>query len=74
VPQPVLSFFTCGHDASRNLVSQDEGKRMSRRHTVERKPNIRMTDAAASNLYNNLLRAGNKIREFPRLQRSVGSL
>jgi hypothetical protein len=47
---------------------------MSRRHTVERKPNVCMTDAAACNLDDDLFRTGNKIGEFTRLQPSVGSV
>ena len=54
-------------------MSQDEGKRMARGHTVERKPDIRMTNTAACNLDNNFVRTGIKNREFARLQRSVGS-
>jgi hypothetical protein len=55
-------------------VPQDEGKGMARRHTIERKPDICMTDTAACNLDNKFVRAGIKNREFARLQSSVGSV
>jgi hypothetical protein len=46
---------------------------MTRKHAVERESDIRMTDAAACNLDNKLLRSRIENRKFARLQRSVGS-
>jgi len=42
-------------------------------NTVEGKADVRVADAAARNLHDNLIRAGAEYREFARPQRRLGS-
>jgi hypothetical protein len=55
-------------------VPQDERKSMTRRHTIESKPDVCMTDSATRDLDDNSVRAGIESREFARLQRSIESI
>jgi hypothetical protein len=71
---PTAGVFADSDDPAGDFVPKDERKRMARRHTIKCKPDIRMTDTAARNLNNDFVRAGSKLREFARLQWSVGNV
>jgi hypothetical protein len=73
-PEPTTGVFADCDDPPGDFVPQDKWKGMARWHTIERKPDIGVTDAAARNLDNNFVRARIKNRKFARLQGSVGSV
>jgi len=55
-------------------VAEDEGKRMARRHAIEGKSNVRVTDSAAGNFDDHFFRTGYERGEFAPLQRAFGRL
>lgn len=52
-------------------MPEDERQRVAGRHSVEGKADIRMANAAACNLYDNLFRAGMERRELKRSQTCI---
>jgi hypothetical protein len=55
-------------------VSQNQGERVPSRHTIERKSNIGVTNAAAGDFDDNLIGTGGKVRDLARLEGGTRSL
>jgi len=72
-PQPGTRILARSDDPAGDFVSQNEGKRMTGRDIAAGEGNIRVTDAAACDLYNHVIRAGIERCEIAGLQSSSRS-
>jgi hypothetical protein len=70
--KPSGSVFSRGDNPPGNFMSEDKGQGMARRDTIECESYIRVADAAARNLHDDIVMPRVENREFANLQGCVG--